>query len=142
MKEMEKYYMELGTTQKEYYRSLNNIVIQEQKKVGDTEKVYYIFLNLDENEYLLVEMEEGESEIKRDIHEEQGNFFGFMHITLMAEDLKVKGYIIKHKGVKYKGAFTPYFIFSRDYNKLFQKKYEILKKSLLERAKKDDKAKK
>lgn len=142
MTEIEKYYIELGTTQKEYYKAISGIAERERERAGDIEKIYYIFLNIDESENLLVEMEEGTGEIKRDVHEEPSNYFGFLHITLMAEDLKAKGYIIRHKGIEYKGTFTPYFIFLRDYKKLFQKEYEILKKSLLEREKKNDKAKK
>lgn len=142
MTEIEKYYIELGTTQKEYYKALSGIAEQEKERAGDNEKIYYIFLNIDESEYLLVEMEEGTGEIKRDVHEEPSNYFGFLHITLMAETLKVKGYIIKHKDIEYKGTFIPYFIFSKDYKKLFQKEYEILKKALLEREKKNDKTKK
>lgn len=139
---IEKYYAELGTTREKYFEGLVEIAIIEKEKARNSEKTYYIVLYIEEMEYLLVEINEKTEEIKRVVHEEDSNFFGHIHICLLAENLKAKGFIIFSNDGVYKKTYTPYFNYLNNSSDLAIKKIEILKKRLLRRKYINDKIKK
>ena len=133
------YYKELGTTMKEYISNLARIVSEKKRSTkGD----YDIIIDIKNSTILLAEME-GKEDIKEVIYSDKNNFFGLLHISLIAEDLKAKGYVIFNHGEMYEGTFKPYFKGVKHTNELKDKMVEVLKKNLLAREKKEhDKNKK
>lgn len=137
------YYKELGTTMEEYISNLASLTLQEKEKKKDKKRIYNIVVSIENGKIYIVEMEEGQEDIKEVFYTDKNNFFGLFHVSLMAEDLKVKGYIIFNYGEMYEGTFKPYFKGTKHMNELKDKMIKILKNNLLAKGKnKNDKNKK
>ena len=133
------YYKELGTTMEEYISNLAKSIREKNKSPKGN---YKIIVDIKNSAIHLVEIE-GKEDIKEVIYSDKNNFFGLLHASLVAEDLKAKGYIIFNHGEVYEGTFKPYFKGTKHTNELKDKMVEVLKKNLLAREKKEhDKNKK